>query len=189
MRPWGELGCLEQPQEEAGGSLWVQLWGARVGGSQLILGGHCGVHGWGIPADAGVIPAVVLDDSKRVAKRKLIEENRERRRKEEMIKSLQHRPNPSAEEWELIHVVTEAHRSTNAQGSHWKQKRKFLVRGCSGGALSPPLPQLGSAGHSAHTWWQCQGLGCHRVLGPSRGVGTFLSVLELVTPKGFRGEQ
>uniref|UniRef100_A0A8C5U8Q8 Thyroid hormone receptor alpha n=1 Tax=Malurus cyaneus samueli TaxID=2593467 RepID=A0A8C5U8Q8_9PASS len=36
------------------------------------------------------------------------------------------RPNPSAEEWELIHVVTEAHRSTNAQGSHWKQKRKFL---------------------------------------------------------------
>uniref|UniRef100_A0A8C3JP41 Thyroid hormone receptor alpha n=1 Tax=Calidris pygmaea TaxID=425635 RepID=A0A8C3JP41_9CHAR len=43
-----------------------------------------------------------------------------------MIKSLQHRPNPSAEEWELIHVVTEAHRSTNAQGSHWKQKRKFL---------------------------------------------------------------
>lgn len=71
---------------------------------------------------------MVLDDSKRVAKRKLIEENRERRRKEEMIKSLQHRPNPSAEEWELIHVVTEAHRSTNAQGSHWKQKRKFLVR-------------------------------------------------------------
>ncbi|NWH44413.1 THA protein, partial [Fregata magnificens] len=79
----------------------------------------------GVPADGG-LPAVVLDDSKRVAKRKLIEENRERRRKEEMIKSLQHRPNPSAEEWELIHVVTEAHRSTNAQGSHWKQKRKFL---------------------------------------------------------------
>ncbi|NXH27995.1 THA protein, partial [Myiagra hebetior] len=72
------------------------------------------------------VPQMVLDDSKRVAKRKLIEENRERRRKEEMIKSLQHRPNPSAEEWELIHVVTEAHRSTNAQGSHWKQKRKFL---------------------------------------------------------------
>lgn len=70
---------------------------------------------------------MVLDDSKRVAKRKLIEENRERRRKEEMIKTLQHRPEPSAEEWELIHVVTEAHRSTNAQGSHWKQKRKFLV--------------------------------------------------------------
>ncbi|NXR96055.1 THA protein, partial [Hypocryptadius cinnamomeus] len=84
--------------------------GCMVGGSWLMLG----------------VPAVVLDDSKRVAKRKLIEENRERRRKEEMIKSLQHRPNPSAEEWELIHVVTEAHRSTNAQGSHWKQKRKFL---------------------------------------------------------------
>ncbi|KAM6312270.1 thyroid hormone receptor alpha [Podargus strigoides] len=74
----------------------------------------------------GMAMDLVLDDSKRVAKRKLIEENRERRRKEEMIKSLQHRPSPSAEEWELIHVVTEAHRSTNAQGSHWKQKRKFL---------------------------------------------------------------
>lgn len=72
-------------------------------------------------------PLVVLDDSKRVAKRKLIEENRERRRKEEMMKSLQHRPEPTAEEWELIHIATEAHRSTNAQGSHWKQKRKFLV--------------------------------------------------------------
>ncbi|KAM4754017.1 thyroid hormone receptor alpha-like isoform 2-T2 [Cyanocitta cristata] len=67
---------------------------------------------------------LVLDDSKRVAKRKLIEENWERRQKEEMIKSLQHRP--STEEWELIRLVTEAHRSTNAQGSHWKQKRKFL---------------------------------------------------------------
>ncbi|NWS27498.1 THA protein, partial [Polioptila caerulea] len=65
----------------------------------------------------GMAMDLVLDDSKRVAKRKLIEENRERRRKEEMI---------NAEEWELIHVVTEAHRSTNAQGSHWKQKRKFL---------------------------------------------------------------
>ncbi|XP_025058695.1 thyroid hormone receptor alpha isoform X3 [Alligator sinensis] len=75
----------------------------------------------------GMAMDLVLDDSKRVAKRKLIEENRERRRKEEMIKSLQHRPEPSAEEWELIHVVTEAHRSTNAQGSHWKQKRKFLL--------------------------------------------------------------
>ncbi|XP_077171640.1 thyroid hormone receptor alpha isoform X2 [Paroedura picta] len=74
----------------------------------------------------GMAMDLVLDDSKRVAKRKLIEENRERRRKEEMLKSLQHRPEPTAEEWELIHVATEAHRSTNAQGSHWKQKRKFL---------------------------------------------------------------
>lgn len=171
---WHELVCPEQLQEEAGRSLW----GAWMGGSQLMPG----------------VPAVVLDDSKRVAKRKLIEENRERRRKEEMIKSLQHRPNPSAEEWELIHVVTEAHRSTNAQGSHWKQKRKFLVRGCSGGTLSPsqPQPQLGSAEHShtQHTRggsarvWDVTG-----VLGQSRGVGTSLSVLEQVTPKGFGGEQ
>lgn len=98
-------------------------------------------------------PAVVLDDSKRVAKRKLIEENRERRRKEEMIKSLQHRPSPSAEEWELIHVVTEAHRSTNAQGSHWKQKRKFLVRAQPGGGepcAHPPAPAPGT-GHGTGT--------------------------------------
>lgn len=70
---------------------------------------------------------VVLDDSKRVAKRRLIEENRERRKKEEMVKSLQNRPEPTGAEWELIRLVTEAHRHTNAQGSQWKQKRRFLV--------------------------------------------------------------
>lgn len=87
---------------------------------------------------------VVLDDSKRVAKRKLIEQNRERRRKEEMIRSLQQRPEPTPEEWDLIHVATEAHRSTNAQGSHWKQRRKFLVRreGARGG--QQPRAQEGS---------------------------------------------
>ncbi|XP_058037526.1 thyroid hormone receptor alpha isoform X1 [Ahaetulla prasina] len=74
----------------------------------------------------GMAMDLVLDDSKRVAKRKLIEENRERRRKEEMMKSLQHRPEPTPEEWELIRIATDAHCSTNAQGSHWKQKRKFL---------------------------------------------------------------
>lgn len=71
---------------------------------------------------------VVLDDSKRVAKRRLIEENRERRKKEEMVKTLQNRPEPTGDEWELIQLVTEAHRHTNAQGAQWKQKRKFLVR-------------------------------------------------------------
>jgi len=70
---------------------------------------------------------VVLDDSKRVAKRRLIEENRERRKKEEMVKTLQNRPEPTDSEWEVIHLVTEAHRHTNAQGAQWKQKRKFLV--------------------------------------------------------------
>lgn len=72
--------------------------------------------------------SVVLDESKRVAKRRLIEENRERRKKEEMVKTLQNRPEPTGEEWELIQSVTEAHQHTNAQGAHWKQKRKFLVR-------------------------------------------------------------
>lgn len=71
---------------------------------------------------------VVLDDSKRVAKRRLIEENREKRKKEEIVKSLQTRPEPTVDEWDLIRLVTEAHRHTNAQGSQWKQKRKFLVR-------------------------------------------------------------
>uniref|UniRef100_A0A8C1JUM1 Thyroid hormone receptor alpha a n=1 Tax=Cyprinus carpio TaxID=7962 RepID=A0A8C1JUM1_CYPCA len=70
--------------------------------------------------------SVVLDDSKRVAKRRLIEENRERKKKEEMVKTLHNRPEPTVSEWELIRMVTEAHRHTNAQGPHWKQKRKFL---------------------------------------------------------------
>ncbi|MGH0144716.1 UNVERIFIED_CONTAM: hypothetical protein FKN15_020552 [Acipenser sinensis] len=69
---------------------------------------------------------VVLDDGKRLAKRKLIEENRERKRRDEMQKTVWSKPDPSQEEWELIRVVTEAHVTTNAQGSHWKQKRKFL---------------------------------------------------------------
>ncbi|MEQ2161382.1 hypothetical protein GOODEAATRI_009109 [Goodea atripinnis] len=74
----------------------------------------------------GMATDLVLDDSKRLAKRKLIEENRERRRKEEMQKTVWDRLEPSQEEWELIRLVTEAHMSTNAQGNHWKQKRKFL---------------------------------------------------------------
>ncbi|NXC19344.1 THB protein, partial [Corythaeola cristata] len=69
---------------------------------------------------------MVLDDSKRLAKRKLIEENREKRRREELQKTIGHKPEPTDEEWELIKIVTEAHVATNAQGSHWKQKRKFL---------------------------------------------------------------
>uniref|UniRef100_A0A8C5Q0V8 Thyroid hormone receptor beta n=1 Tax=Leptobrachium leishanense TaxID=445787 RepID=A0A8C5Q0V8_9ANUR len=74
----------------------------------------------------GMATDLVLDDSKRLAKRKLIEENREKRRKDELQKSLVQKPEPTQEEWELIQVVTEAHVATNAQGSHWKQKRKFL---------------------------------------------------------------
>lgn len=74
----------------------------------------------------GMATDLVLDDSKRLAKRKLIEENREKRRREELQKSIGHKPEPTDEEWELIKTVTEAHVATNAQGSHWKQKRKFL---------------------------------------------------------------
>lgn len=77
----------------------------------------------------GMATDLVLDDSKRLAKRKLIEENRERRRREELQKTVWDRPEPTQEEWEMIRVVTEAHMATNAQGNHWKQKRKFLVRG------------------------------------------------------------
>ncbi|KAK1172264.1 thyroid hormone receptor beta-A isoform X2 [Acipenser oxyrinchus oxyrinchus] len=74
----------------------------------------------------GMATDLVLDDGKRLAKRKLIEENRERKRRDEMQKTVWSKPDPSQEEWELIRVVTEAHVTTNAQGSHWKQKRKFL---------------------------------------------------------------
>ncbi|XP_029298817.1 thyroid hormone receptor beta isoform X4 [Cottoperca gobio] len=74
----------------------------------------------------GMATDLVLDDSKRLAKRKLIEENRERRRKEEQQKTAWDRQEPTQEEWDLIRMVTDAHMSTNAQGNHWKQKRKFL---------------------------------------------------------------
>ncbi|KAM6899674.1 thyroid hormone receptor beta isoform 3-T4 [Xenentodon cancila] len=74
----------------------------------------------------GMATDLVLDDSKRLAKRKLIEENRERRRKEELQKTAWDRLEPTQEEWDLIRLVTEAHMATNAQGNHWKQKRKFL---------------------------------------------------------------
>uniref|UniRef100_A0A668RVL8 Uncharacterized protein n=1 Tax=Oreochromis aureus TaxID=47969 RepID=A0A668RVL8_OREAU len=80
---------------------------------------------------------VVLDDSKRVAKRRLIEENREKRKKEEMMRMLQTRPEPDTAEWELIRMVTEAHRHTNAQGSSWKQKRKFLPDDIGQGPMVP----------------------------------------------------
>lgn len=128
MQLWERLGRTPCARRGADGDAWCSC--GAVWGTQQCWGWGC----------ADCCPAVVLDDSKRVAKRKLIEENRERRRKEEMIKSLQHRPSPSAEEWELIHVVTEAHRSTNAQGSHWKQKRKFLVRATEGPAAAPARP-------------------------------------------------
>ncbi|XP_055272727.1 thyroid hormone receptor beta isoform X2 [Moschus berezovskii] len=75
----------------------------------------------------GMATDLVLDDSKRLAKRKLIEENREKRRREELQRSMGHKPEPTDQEWELIKTVTEAHVATNAQGSHWKQKRKFLL--------------------------------------------------------------
>uniref|UniRef100_A0A3Q3EFC5 Thyroid hormone receptor beta n=1 Tax=Kryptolebias marmoratus TaxID=37003 RepID=A0A3Q3EFC5_KRYMA len=74
----------------------------------------------------GMATDLVLDDSKRLAKRKLIEENRERRRREELQKTAWDRLEPTQEEWDLIRLVTEAHMATNAQGNHWKQKRKFL---------------------------------------------------------------
>ncbi|KAJ8290651.1 hypothetical protein GJAV_G00015870 [Gymnothorax javanicus] len=75
----------------------------------------------------GMATDLVLDDSKRLAKRRLIEENRQRRRRrEELQRTVPSKPEPTADEWELIRVVTEAHVATNAQGNHWKQKRKFL---------------------------------------------------------------
>ncbi|XP_043922811.1 thyroid hormone receptor beta isoform X3 [Protopterus annectens] len=75
----------------------------------------------------GMATDLVLDEGKRIAKRKLIEENREKRRQDELQKALVHKPEPSFEEWQLIRIVTEAHMATIAQGNQWKQKRKFLL--------------------------------------------------------------
>ncbi|XP_046700369.1 thyroid hormone receptor beta isoform X3 [Silurus meridionalis] len=83
----------------------------------------------------GMATDLVLDDSKRLAKRKLIEENREKRKREELQKTVWDRPEPSQEEWELIRIVTDAHMTTNAQGNHWKQKRKFLAEDIGQGTI------------------------------------------------------
>ncbi|XP_061556032.1 thyroid hormone receptor alpha isoform X2 [Phycodurus eques] len=85
----------------------------------------------------GMAMDLVLDDSKRVAKRRLIEENREKRKRVELVRTLQVRPEPNTAEWELIRMATEAHRHTNAQGSSWKQKRKFLPDDIGQGKLVP----------------------------------------------------
>lgn len=100
------------------------------------------VHSHCLPLSSSA--PVVLDNSKRLAKRKLIEENRERRRKEELQKTVWDRLEPTQEEWDLIRMVTEAHMATNAQGNHWKQKRKFLVR------HPPPVPPSLPPHHSLH---------------------------------------
>ncbi|KAK1877459.1 Thyroid hormone receptor alpha, partial [Dissostichus eleginoides] len=85
----------------------------------------------------GMAMDLVLDDSKRVAKRRLIEENRQKRKREEMVRTLQTRPEPDSPEWDLIRMVTEAHRHTNAQGATWKQKRKFLSDDIGQGPMIP----------------------------------------------------
>ncbi|XP_068593077.1 thyroid hormone receptor alpha-like, partial [Cebidichthys violaceus] len=85
----------------------------------------------------GMAMDLVLDDSKRVAKRRLIEENRQKRKREEMVRTLQTRPEPNSAEWDLIRMATEAHRHTNAQGSSWKQKRKFLSDDIGQGPIVP----------------------------------------------------
>ncbi|XP_051927120.1 thyroid hormone receptor beta isoform X10 [Hippocampus zosterae] len=74
----------------------------------------------------GMATDLVLDESKRLAKRKLIEENRQRRHKEELQKTVMDQHEPSDNEWDLIRMTTDAHMATNAQGNYWKQKRKFL---------------------------------------------------------------
>ncbi|XP_068505044.1 thyroid hormone receptor beta isoform X2 [Syngnathus scovelli] len=86
----------------------------------------------------GMATDLVLDESKRLAKRKLIEMNRERRRKEELQKTLLDQREPTQKEWDLIRMITEAHMATNAQGNYWKQKRKLLVRD----SYHPPVPGI-----------------------------------------------
>ncbi|XP_051871730.1 thyroid hormone receptor beta isoform X1 [Pristis pectinata] len=93
----------------------------------------------------GMATDLVLDDGKRLAKRKLIEENREKRRREELTKTLVNKPEPTEEEWELIRAVTEAHVATNAQGDHWKQKRKFLASSLATGEKLGSPEEIGQA--------------------------------------------
>ncbi|XP_078726879.1 thyroid hormone receptor beta-A-like [Lampetra fluviatilis] len=78
----------------------------------------------------GMVSDLVLDEDKRQAKRRLIEENRERRRREESQRQTQQQQlpaEPSAAEWELIRMVTDAHRATSTQGNGWKEHLGFLV--------------------------------------------------------------
>ncbi|XP_061411048.1 thyroid hormone receptor beta-like [Lethenteron reissneri] len=85
----------------------------------------------------GMVTDLVLDDRKRVAKRRLIEENRERRRQQQQQLAQRESSTmsgdawgvPSPEEWALVQNVTEAHTSSNAQGGDWRHKRKFLPDG------------------------------------------------------------
>ncbi|XP_075927745.1 thyroid hormone receptor beta-A-like isoform X4 [Petromyzon marinus] len=77
----------------------------------------------------GMVSDLVLDEDKRQAKRRLIEENRERRRREESQRQTQQQrlpAEPSAAEWELIRMVTDAHRATSTQGNGWKEHLGFL---------------------------------------------------------------
>ncbi|XP_078465378.1 thyroid hormone receptor beta-A-like [Lampetra planeri] len=77
----------------------------------------------------GMVSDLVLDEDKRQAKRRLIEENRERRRREESQRQTQQQQlpaEPSAAEWELIRMVTDAHRATSTQGNGWKEHLGFL---------------------------------------------------------------
>uniref|UniRef100_UPI0035900460 thyroid hormone receptor beta-like n=1 Tax=Myxine glutinosa TaxID=7769 RepID=UPI0035900460 len=74
----------------------------------------------------GMAKDLVLDEQKRQAKRHLIAENRERRKRHELQRDMEAPTEPSAEEWQLIALATAAHRATNAQGSQWKQRRRFL---------------------------------------------------------------
>uniref|UniRef100_A0A3Q2Y3P9 Thyroid hormone receptor beta n=1 Tax=Hippocampus comes TaxID=109280 RepID=A0A3Q2Y3P9_HIPCM len=93
----------------------------------------------------GMATDLVLDESKRLAKRKLIEENRQRRRKEELQKTAMDQHEPSDNEWHLIRMTTDAHMATNAQGNYWKQKRKFLQVCTPEGKPSSPA----NSGHSS----------------------------------------
>uniref|UniRef100_S4RWQ7 Thyroid hormone receptor beta n=1 Tax=Petromyzon marinus TaxID=7757 RepID=S4RWQ7_PETMA len=116
----------------------------------------------------GMVTDLVLDDRKRVAKRRLIEENRERRRQQQRLAQRESSTMsgdawgvPSPEEWALIQNVTEAHTSSNAQGGDWRHKRKFLV-------------QLGGGGRGGRiSWWlkPCASRRVHAAAKPPDGVG------------------
>ncbi|XP_078737784.1 thyroid hormone receptor beta-like isoform X1 [Lampetra fluviatilis] len=106
------------------------LYACKLEGACLVDKGtrnHCQECRFNKCLAVGMATDLVLDEGKRLAKRRLIAENRERRRRGETQRSgAWERPGPSRHEWALLQAVTDAHRSTSAEGSLWRQHRRFL---------------------------------------------------------------
>uniref|UniRef100_UPI00358F2874 thyroid hormone receptor beta-A-like n=1 Tax=Myxine glutinosa TaxID=7769 RepID=UPI00358F2874 len=90
----------------------------------------------------GMALDLVLDNGRRQAKRRLIDNNRQKRRHEETVRQALERSSPTQNEWALLWAATEAHRATSAQGNCWKEHRRFLHE-----AIGPTLTQPAEDDH------------------------------------------